>query len=157
MSTVTFEEQTMSTEHYEPKVGDKVQWPRKQYGVWTRDKDKDYGTVKRIGDSGAVTVTPDRGGKVVVFRRSKYGRPYSLDPVSADEVARREWLAKEPDLQFVTMRVLGDLPRLNLDANECDAARIDLIAADLAAIKAWLGKRPQQSDTGEGGGPRHVS
>lgn len=132
------------TEFYEPKVGDLVQWNRKQYGAWTRDKE--YGTVKRIGDSGAVTVQPDSGGKVLVFRRSKYGRPYTLDKISTDEIARRAWRAREPDLQFITLRVSGTAceVRLFLDAHQCDATRIDSIAADLQAVKAWLAEKPEK-------------
>jgi hypothetical protein len=123
-------------------VGDYVQWYAKSYGAWSRNRL--YGKVTRVGvDTGALTIAPDDGSKPVVMRRSKYGRHYSCERVPAEAVAHQAWLAKRPATLLVTpMASRGELLRLNLDAVECDASKVDAIIAELNDIRAWLADRP---------------
>jgi hypothetical protein len=122
-------------------VGDRVQWYAKSYGAWTRRKL--YGTISRIGaDTGALTIKPDDGSKPVVMRRSRYGRHYSCERVSAEAIAHQDWLAKVPSCAIATVRTSGDLPRISFDACECDNAKLNALILELIAIETWLTGRP---------------
>jgi hypothetical protein len=125
-------------------VGDHVRWFAKSYGAWTRRRL--YGTVRRVGaESGALTIAPDDGGKPVVMRRSRYGRPDPCERISAEEIAYQAWLAKVPPNGLVTVGTSADLPRVSFDAAGCDNAKLNALILELIAIETWLTGRPAKS------------
>lgn len=135
----------MDSLHDNFSVGDDVMCPQ-NYGKAVR------GTVRKVTPA---SVTVDKAtGSSETYRRRKYGNAFECrkrteaDQREEDyEAALAAWKLAQPVCKVMSIRLGGwrlDRARVSLDASIETAGDVEAIDADMAAIREWLRKRPEE-------------